>query len=99
MILGLFVTSTSCQDSLTIPQKNVYDTEEYYKNANADDAEKLIASIYRSIFDYQGVGVAMWLNIIIAILFFGEAFNQVFADEKKNSLPAEDQSSATENAF
>ena len=64
MILGLFVTSTSCQDSLTIPQKNVYDTEEYYKNANADDAEKLIAAIYRNFFDYQGVGVAMWLNII-----------------------------------
>ena len=64
MILGLFLTSTSCQDSLTIPQKNVYDTEEYYQNANADDAEKLIASIYRSMFDYQGVGVAMWLNII-----------------------------------
>ena len=64
MILGLFMASTSCQDSLTIPQKNVYDTEEYYQNANADDAEKLIASIYRSIFDYQGVGVAMWLNII-----------------------------------
>ena len=64
MILGLFVTSTSCQDSLTIPQKNVYDTEEYYKNATADDAEKLIANIYRSIFRYQDVGVAMWLNII-----------------------------------
>jgi len=42
---------------------------------------------------------AMWLNIIIAILFFGEAFNQVFADEKRNALPAEDQSSATENAI
>lgn len=64
MILGLFLTSTSCQDSLNIPQKNVYDTEEYYKNATADDAEKLIASIYRSIFRYQDVGVAMWLNII-----------------------------------
>ena len=64
MILGLFLTSTSCQDSLTIPQKNVYDTEEYYKNANADDAEKLIAAIYKNLFDYQGVGVAMWLNII-----------------------------------
>ncbi len=64
MILGLFMTSTSCQDSLTIPQKNVYDTEDYYKNANADDAEKLIAAIYRNIFSYQDVGVAMWLNII-----------------------------------
>lgn len=62
MILGLF--ATSCQDSLTIPQKNVYDTEEYYKNATPNDAEKLIASVYRQIFRYQDVGVAMWLNII-----------------------------------
>ena len=41
---------------------------------------------------------AMWLNITIAILFFGMAFNQAFADEKKNALPAEDQPSATEKA-
>ena len=64
MILGLFLTSTSCQDSLNIPQKNVYATEDYYQNATADDAEKLIAAIYKNFFSYQDVGVAMWLNII-----------------------------------
>lgn len=74
MILGLFVTSTSCQKSLDIPQKNVYETEDYYKNATADDAEKLIASIYRLIFRYQDVGVAMWLNIISDDNYAGNPF-------------------------
>jgi membrane protein len=35
---------------------------------------------------------ALWLKFIIAILFFGMAINQAFADEKKSSQPVEEQS-------
>ena len=34
---------------------------------------------------------ALWLKIIIAILFFGEAFNQANTDTKRSSEPSDDQ--------
>ena len=38
--------------------------------------------------------IALWLKIIIAILFFGMALNQAYADEKKSSWGSAEQSSA-----
>ena len=47
MLAGLSLTLGSCMSNLDIPQKSVLSTEDYYKNATAEEAEALIASVYK----------------------------------------------------
>lgn len=62
--LGLMLGS--CAKNLDIPQKSVLSTEEYYKNADGDDAEALIASAYKM---YWGGRDVTCVNGIEKILF------------------------------
>lgn len=63
-ILGL--TLSSCEKNLDIPQKSVLSTEDYYTNATPDQADALIASIYKM---YWGGRDVTCVNGIEKILF------------------------------
>ena len=63
-ILG--VLSASCAKNLDIPQKSVLSTEDFYANATPEDAESLIASVYKL---YWGGRDVTCVNGIEKILF------------------------------
>lgn len=65
-IAALVLTAGACQQNLDIPQKSVLSTEDYYANATGDDAEALIASIYKL---YWGGRDVTCVNGIEKILF------------------------------
>ena len=66
MLAGLSLTLGSCMSNLEIPQKSVLSTEDYYKNATAEEAEALIASVYKL---YWGGRDVTCVNGIEKILF------------------------------
>lgn len=49
IVLGL-LSSTSCLQQLEISQKSVLSTEDYYRTAGPEQAEKLIAAVYKSFY-------------------------------------------------
>ena len=66
--IAALVLAASCQKNLDIPQKSVLDTETFYANATADDAEALIGSVYhlywggRDVTCVNGIEKIMFLN-------------------------------------
>lgn len=66
MLAGLSLTLGSCMSNLEIPQKSVLSTDDYYKNATAEEAEALIASVYKL---YWGGRDVTCVNGIEKILF------------------------------
>ena len=66
--IAVLVLAASCQKNLDIPQKSVLDTETFYANATADDAEALIGSVYhlywggRDVTCVNGIEKIMFLN-------------------------------------
>lgn len=66
IIAGLSLTLGSCMSNLDIPQKSVLSTDDYYKNATAEEAEALIASVYKL---YWGGRDVTCVNGIEKILF------------------------------
>ena len=66
MFAGLSLMLGSCIDNLDIPQKSVLSTDDYYKNATAEEAEALIASVYKL---YWGGRDVTCVNGIEKILF------------------------------
>ena len=67
-IAALALMAGSCEKNLDIPQKSVLDTEVFYKNATAEDAEALIGSVYhlywggRDVTCVNGIEKIMFLN-------------------------------------
>ena len=67
-LAALLVSLGACQNKLDIPQKSVLSTEDYYANANGDEAEALIASAYklywggRDVTCVNGIEKIMFLN-------------------------------------
>ena len=48
--LALSLVMVSCVNELENPRKGVNDFNTFYANATADDAEKLIAEVYKTYF-------------------------------------------------
>jgi hypothetical protein len=65
-LAALLITTGACQKNLDIPQKSVLSTEDYYTNATAEEAEALIASVYKL---YWGGRDVTCVNGIEKILF------------------------------
>ena len=67
-LAALLIVSGACQKNLDIPQKSVLSTEDFYANASAEDAEALIASVYklywggRDVTCVNGIEKIMFLN-------------------------------------
>ena len=67
-IAALVLAGSSCQQNLDITQKSVLDTETFYDNVSAEDAEALIGSVYhlywggRDVTCVNGVEKIMFLN-------------------------------------
>ena len=67
-IAALVLVAGSCEKNLDIPQKSVLSTEDYYANATAEEAEALIASVYklywggRDVTCVNGIEKIMFLN-------------------------------------
>lgn len=66
LAVAMAFCAVSCEKNLDIPQKSVLSMEEYYANATADEAESLIASIYKM---YWGGRDVTCVNGIEKILF------------------------------
>ena len=65
-LAALLLTAGACQKNLDISQKSVLSTEDYYTNATGDEAEALIASVYKL---YWGGRDVTCVNGIEKILF------------------------------
>ena len=67
-LAALLIATAACQKNLDIAQKSVLSTEDYYKNATADEAEALIASAYklywggRDVTCVNGIEKMLFLN-------------------------------------
>ena len=67
-LAALLIVSGACQKNLDIAQKSVLSTEDYYANATGDEAEALIASVYklywggRDVTCVNGIEKIMFLN-------------------------------------
>ena len=67
-LAALLLAACACQKNLDIPQKSVLSTEDYYANATAEEAEALIASVYklywggRDVTCVNGIEKIMFLN-------------------------------------
>ena len=67
-LAALLFAACACQKNLDIPQKSVLSTEDYYANATAEEAEALIASVYklywggRDVTCVNGIEKIMFLN-------------------------------------
>ena len=67
-LAALLIATAACQKNLDITQKSVLSTEDYYKNATADEAEALIASAYklywggRDVTCVNGIEKMLFLN-------------------------------------
>ena len=67
-VAALLIAACACQKKLDISQKSVLSTEDYYTNATADEAEALIASVYklywggRDVTCVNGIEKIMFLN-------------------------------------
>ena len=65
---ALVLTTGACQNNLDIPQKSVLSSEDYYTHATADEAEALIASVYklywggRDVTCVNGIEKMLFLN-------------------------------------
>lgn len=63
MILAAVINSCE-QDLLDIPQRGAINTDEYYANASDDEAQALIAYIYKQIYATTSFGwISMWAQL------------------------------------
>ena len=66
--IAALVLAASCQKNLDITQKSVLDTDTFYENVSAEDAEALIGSVYhlywggRDVTCVNGIEKIMFLN-------------------------------------
>ena len=67
-LAALVLATGACQNNLDIPQKSVLSSEDYYTHATADEAEALIASVYklywggRDVTCVNGIEKMLFLN-------------------------------------
>lgn len=63
LLLGLAVCS--CQKELDIPQKSVLTIDSYYENAGPEEAEALIAAVYKNFYSgVNGIEKIVYLDVL-----------------------------------
>ena len=64
LALAAGLACTSCADMLDIPQKSAIETDKYYQEAGPEEAEALIAAVYRRVTSMYDNQLGIFLDII-----------------------------------
>lgn len=64
LALASALTTASCADQLDISQKSAIETEKYYREAGPEEAEALIAAVYRRVTAMYDNQLGIFLDII-----------------------------------